>query len=89
MNERPELSFDGHGINGPDEYRTRIAAFITLAGAERYGPLFAAAPELLDLVKDFDLYLRQIRGKHLDGSEQALGELLDKSRSILLAARPQ
>jgi len=47
MTERTELSFDGHGINGPDEYRTRIATFTGAHGAADYGPLFAAAPELL------------------------------------------
>lgn len=46
---RPELSFDGCGINGPDEYRTRIATFAKVRGpdAMKYGPLFAAAPEML------------------------------------------
>lgn len=43
--DRPELSFDGCGINGSDEYRTRIATFSNQA--EKYGPLFAAAPDLL------------------------------------------
>ena len=46
----PELSFDGKGINGSDIYRTRLATFTTGATAadvEKYGNLFAAAPELL------------------------------------------
>lgn len=49
MNEapRPELSFDGHGINGPDEYRSRLATFSNVEDANRYGPLFAASPNLL------------------------------------------
>lgn len=43
------LSFDGCGINGRDEYRTRIATFTNKRGpvANHYGPLFAAAPEML------------------------------------------
>ncbi len=41
------LSFDGKGINGPDEFRTRLATFITDEDAKSYGPLFAAAPDLL------------------------------------------
>lgn len=45
---RPELLFDGKGINGPDEYRTRIATFTSADAAEKYGPLFEAAPELLE-----------------------------------------
>ncbi len=44
---RPELSYDGKGINGPDEYRARIATFDNAQAAKAYGPLFAAAPELL------------------------------------------
>ena len=47
MTNRPELSFDGRGINGPDIYRTRIATFsqsVTDADCKRYGKLFAAAP---------------------------------------------
>lgn len=44
---RPELTYDGIGINGPDEYRTRVAKFDKQADADKYGPLFAAAPDLL------------------------------------------
>lgn len=40
----PELSYDGCGINGPDEYRTRLATFRTLDDARHFGPLFAASP---------------------------------------------
>lgn len=45
----PELSFDGCGINGPDEYRTRLATFATPRGddARKFGPLFAASPDML------------------------------------------
>jgi len=43
----PELSFDGYGINGPDEYRTRLATFRERSDESRkYGPLFAAAPDM-------------------------------------------
>jgi hypothetical protein len=47
MNTRPELTYDGHGINGPDEYRSRVATFTNGADAAKYGPLFATAPDLL------------------------------------------
>lgn len=48
--KRPKLTFDGCGINGPDEYRTRLATFnrtpdFTDAIINRYGELFASAPE--------------------------------------------
>lgn len=50
---RAELSFDGFGINGPDEYRSRIATFQEGAGKliAKYGPMFATAPELLAHIK--------------------------------------
>ena len=49
---RPELSFDGKGINGPDEYRSRIATFLSAEAAEKYGKLFEAAPDLLRALRD-------------------------------------
>ena len=45
--KRQELSYDGRGINGPDEYRTRIATFTSQKTAKKYGVLFETAPELL------------------------------------------
>ena len=44
---RRELSFDGKGVNGPDEYRSRLATFTSEEAADKYGPIFEAAPELL------------------------------------------
>lgn len=43
----PELRFDGFGININEDYRPRIATFINRINGtgEKYGPLFAAAPE--------------------------------------------
>lgn len=53
--ERPELTFDGFGINGPDEYRTRLCKFNHMdypeADCQKYGHLFAAAPEMLEALK--------------------------------------
>lgn len=49
---RSTLSYDGHGINGPDEYRTRIATFTNPALAKEYGPLFEAAPEMLEALRN-------------------------------------
>ncbi len=43
----PGLSFDGKGINGSDEYRTRIATFTKDSYAEEFGPVFAVATEML------------------------------------------
>jgi hypothetical protein len=50
MTQRKELSYDGFGINGPDEFRSRIATFApTCEGEERdrYGKLFERAPDML------------------------------------------
>lgn len=41
------LMFDGVGINGPDQYRTRLATFTSPEAAKVYGPMLAAAPDLL------------------------------------------
>lgn len=50
---RRTFSFDGWGINGPDEYRTRLATF-TEAGKAYPGlrNLLEAAPELLAALED-------------------------------------
>lgn len=45
------LTFAGNGIFGPDEYRDRVATFSSNADAKLYGPMFAAAPEMLDALK--------------------------------------
>ena len=48
--EHKTLSYDGFGINGYDEYLTRLATFTDSMPEEQraeFGPLFAAAPELL------------------------------------------
>ena len=61
---KPELSFDKKGINGPDEYRERVATFTNDADAKKYGPLFEAAPELLGalkaLVKDAEALVKDL-----------------------------
>jgi len=49
---RPELSYDSHGINGPDEYRSRVATFAPGAARDKYGPLFEASPDLLAALID-------------------------------------
>lgn len=46
------LSFDGFGINGPDEYKSRLATLTPAGQALNVGPLLAAAPELLEACKE-------------------------------------
>ncbi len=56
--KRSELTFDGFGINGPDEYRSRVATFTGSAKengqAEKYGPLFAQAPAMAERVEKLE-----------------------------------
>ena len=47
------LSFDGKGINGPDEFKSRIATFSSDKAAVEFGPLFATAPDLLEQLNAF------------------------------------
>jgi hypothetical protein len=49
--ERRELSYDGRGINGPDEYRTRVATFTSPEVGDKYGRLFEAAPEMREALR--------------------------------------
>jgi hypothetical protein len=45
------LSFDGFGINGPDEYRSRVATLTAEGQRLNVGPLLASAPYLLRELK--------------------------------------
>ena len=40
------FTFDGMGINGPDEYAPRLATLTSVGRDARVGPLLAAAPDL-------------------------------------------
>jgi hypothetical protein len=69
-------SYDGHGINGPDQYRTRIASFssaCTGADRERYGKLFAGAEGMYHAIE------------HLVHSQQ-FDKLSEVTRIMLLTA---
>lgn len=48
---RPELTYDGFGINGPDKHRGRVATFEPTAERGKYGPMFEAAPDMLAALK--------------------------------------
>lgn len=74
---RPELSFDGKGINGPDEYRERVATFRNDEGARKYGPLFAAAPDLLAALQALSSTARTFR--NVPKEEQDWGPLDDEA----------
>ena len=55
---RPELTFDGFGINGPDEYRSRVATFTSDEAGKTYGNKFAAAPAMYEALKELVTYLQ-------------------------------
>ncbi len=59
---RPELSFDGCGINGPDEHRTRLFTAPRdkwdSPEIRKYAPLFVAAPDMLEALKEAENCLR-------------------------------
>ncbi len=48
---RPQWVFDGCGINGSDEYRSRLATLTPLARNTGCGALMEAAPDLLDALQ--------------------------------------
>ena len=53
MNTRPMLTFDGKGINGPDEYRSRVATLTEYGHSlGNVGPLLAGAPLMWNLLQD-------------------------------------
>jgi hypothetical protein len=66
---KTELHHDGYGINGPDEYRTRIATFRNQADADKYGALLAAAPDLLAALEASLAWVQQYH--NLKGHEAA------------------
>lgn len=79
------LSYDGHGVNDTDEYRSRIATFnrdtasLYPARREELGHLFAAAPDLLAAL--VDLVAR------CDGAILADGSSLDTLAAHVAIAR--
>ena len=86
MNTRPELNYDGCGINGPDEYRTRIATFSNLA--DHYGPMFAASPDMLAILKDTKKWLNQNlrRGTISAGTANQDGDLVTQINAAISRA---
>jgi hypothetical protein len=91
----PELSFDGCGINGPDEYRTRLATFNRegwpAETVTKYGKLLEAAPELLAAVRECCELLEFLRLDYIHkgtGAEIEYSEdgALQKARAAIARA---
>jgi hypothetical protein len=57
---RTELSFDGFGINGPDEHRSRLVTFannVNEADRKKYGKLFEASPVMFVALEKLEAIL--------------------------------
>lgn len=93
----PGLVFDGLGINGPDEYRTRIATFTRgqdSAQCMKYGAMFAASPELLASLQECEKELTRFIdhqhatspiARYANGSTKVIA-LRDKARAAIAKA---
>lgn len=85
---RRELSYDGHGVNGPDEYRTRIATLnpaLPREERDRYGAMFEASPEVLAALRDVLGFLDTSDVRHLwakKGESSALTRVLNNARKL-------
>lgn len=85
------LSFDGFGINGPDEFRSRLATFTTPAAAAMWGPYFEVSPKLAAALGTLN---RAVDDAGKDGThgnlaraQETARELLAELKTALLAAQ--
>ncbi len=83
-NTQKTLSYDGCGINGPDEYRTRIATFTNKRSKESdyYGRLFAASPDLLTKLETMVSVFNQ---EEIDPLQAFIA--IEQARAALAAAK--
>ncbi len=82
---RPELTYDGFGINGPDEYRTRLCTFTRdpfgdTSRADHYGPMFAGAPAVIEAAE------RMLEAMEVPRSRKA-SDAWDDLRHAIAAAK--
>lgn len=83
----PGLSFDGKGINGPDEYRTRIATFTSAEAARKYGPMFEAAPEMFRALKAIECFAEDWRTENPSNAIKKLHGIFSISRGVITKAQ--
>ena len=63
-----KFTFDGHGINDAnDEYKPRVATLNTPYKNVEIGILLAAAPELLEALRETEPWLMRLTDEVLDG----------------------
>jgi len=77
---RPQWVFDGCGINGPDEYRSRLATLTPAGQDAKCGALMVAAPELLEFVQECAMDSNDRVSPALKGKAIALIDAILRSR---------
>jgi len=68
-----------------DEAVANADAYLQDVGLPTFTAMQQSHGEVLAMLNDLDAYLREIRAENLDGSEPALGELLDHSLALRTA----
>jgi len=74
-------TFDGYGINGADEYKSRLATLTDEGHAQNIGNLFAASPELLAALESVTFIAESMA--HLRGMESEILPYTDKARAAI------
>jgi hypothetical protein len=75
-----QFTFDGFGVNGCDEYKSRLATLTETGHQLKVGPLLAAAPELLESLKALE------RGIRLWMSEGVSDEVMTRAQAVIARA---
>ena len=81
----PDFSFDGFGINGADQYRSRLATLTPAGQAAKVGPLFGAAPDLHDALSALLCAVNSLPMAVRKGADMA--EAMDQADKALYRAR--
>lgn len=84
------LTYDGFGVNGPvgDYPKERLAKFMNHEIAEKWGPLFEAAPDLLEALKALVAHGSAVNTAfYVDGTSKAMKAAMQGQKELLQAAR--
>ena len=76
-----KMSFDGFGVNGSDEYKSRLATLTPEGKRLNVGPLLAAAPDLLAAI-DHVLIASEDGGDMGDINWDLLRDVVAKARTV-------
>jgi hypothetical protein len=82
------LSYDGRGINGPAPERARVATFTDAQRADEWGPLLAAAPELLAALRGLLLAVESgpVDDAALTNPDSEIGQACDAALAAIAKA---